>query len=67
MSLVVFFFAQRAQIYAYCTVSFPFQKKASSLPPPKNDDNALAAYKDRYPNIASIASNELPLKSEHKR
>ncbi|XP_025116292.1 centrosomal protein of 72 kDa-like [Pomacea canaliculata] len=42
-------------------------KKASSLPPPKNDDNALAAYKDRYPNIASIASNELPLKSEHKR
>ncbi|KAK7114531.1 centrosomal protein of 72 kDa-like isoform X2 [Littorina saxatilis] len=35
------------------------QKRSSSLPPPKNEDDLMAAYKDKYPNIASLARDDM--------
>ncbi|KAL8613869.1 hypothetical protein ACOMHN_032859 [Nucella lapillus] len=37
----------------------PGKKRPSSLPPPRNDNDALSAHKDKYPNIPSLPVPEV--------
>ncbi|KAK7498086.1 hypothetical protein BaRGS_00010674 [Batillaria attramentaria] len=41
------------------TLPPPGKKRPSSLPPPRNDGEMMPGLKDRYPNIASIAADDL--------